>query len=364
MNFAACGLALDAKPQAAIINCGNRHMMIVMDAMTFLDKGGKTKRQPVFVITGDEEFLKRRTLAALQAVIVGESDPSFAVSSYPGDKADFAAIRGELDTLPFLCEARLVVVEQADPFVTKFRAMLEKFVEKPATSGVLVLDVKSWPSNTKLAKLVPETATFVCKAPAAYKLAGWCAEWAKAHYGKKLPTNAAELLVDLVGPQMGLLDAELNKLAIYAGERPGIELADVDALVGRSRAANVFKIMDAVGDGKPAAALTILSELFEEGEAELAILGALGAQLRRLALAARLHRQGAPLDNAMDRAGVAKWPQARDSAVKQLKHLGWNRLDKLYDWLVEVDQGMKGGSPLPEKLQMERLIVRLARPRS
>ena len=47
-----------------------------------------------------------------------------------------------------------------------------------------------------------------------------------------------------------------------------------------------------------------------------------------------------------------------------MKYLGWNRLDKLFDWLLEVDQGMKGGSPLPDTVQLERLIVRLARPRA
>lgn len=335
-----------------------------MDATAFLDKAGKAKRQPVYVVTGDEDFLKRRALHAIQELIVGDADPSFAVSAYAGDKADFATIKSELDTLPFLTDRRLVIVEQADPFVTKFRGPLEKYVAQPSATGVLVLDVKSWPSNTKLAKLVPDAGTIVGKAPAAYRLPAWCVEWAQSRYGKKLPADAAELLVELVGAQMGVLDMELDKLAAYAGDRPAIELADVDALVGRSRAANVFKIMDAVGEGKPAEALKILAELFEEGEAPLAVLGALGAQLRRLATAARLHKLGAGLDDAMDRAGVAKWPQARESARKQMKHLGWGRLDKLFDWLVEADAGMKGGSPLPDKLQLERLIVRLARPRA
>jgi DNA polymerase-3 subunit delta len=335
-----------------------------MDALTFLDKAGKSKRQPVYVITGDEDFLKRRALAKLQEAIVGDADPSFAVSNYSGDKADFAVVKGELDTLPFLTECRLIVVEQADPFVTKFRSQLEKYVGTPSPSGVLVLEVKSWPSNTKLAKLVPDAATIVGKAPPVYKLPAWCVEWAESHYGKKLSPNAAELLVELVGAQMGLLDSELDKLSVFAGSKSTIDQADVDALVGRSRAANVFKILDAVGEGKAAEALKILAELFEEGEAPLAVLGALGAQLRRLATAARLHKLGAGLDDAFDRAGVAKWPQARDSARRQMKYLGWNRLDKLFDWLLEVDQGMKGGSPLPDTVQLERLIVRLARPRA
>jgi hypothetical protein len=36
----------------------------------------------------------------------------------------------------------------------------------------------------------------------------------------------------------------------------------------------------------------------------------------------------------------------------------------LYDWLLETDQGMKGGSALPEPVQIEKLVVRLARARA
>ena len=93
------------------------------------------------------------------------------------------------------------------------------------------------------------------------------------------------------------------------------------------------------------------------------MLGALGFQLRKLARAARMSKQGTNLEEAMSKAGVGAWPQARDEARKQMKHLGWNRLDKVYDWLLEIDSGLKGGNPLPDRLQIERLIVRLARPR-
>jgi hypothetical protein len=45
----------------------------------------------------------------------------------------------------------------------------------------------------------------------------------------------------------------------------------------------------------------------------------------------------------------------------QMRHLGQRRLARLYDWLLEVDLGSKGGSQLPERVLFERLIVRMAR---
>ena len=334
-----------------------------MDALAFLDRAAKSKRQPVYVLAGEEDFLRRRCRDAIVALVLGDADPSFAVSSYDGEKLDFSAVRNDLETLPFLAPARVVIVEQADAFVTEHRPALEKYVAAPSKIGVLVLEVKSFPETTKLAKALPDAAKIACKAPKEEHLPGWCAGWARAGHGKQLPAEAAELLVELVGPSMGLIDQELAKLAVAVGEKPRIDAEEVDAYVGRSRSVDVFKILDAVGDEQPARALHLLARLFEEGEDPLAILGPLTYQLRKLAAANRALDRGLTAGQAMDAAGVPTWPKIRAGFERQLRHIGRRRLAKIPGWLVEINLGLKGGSPLPPRLQLERLIVRLARPR-
>ena len=130
-----------------------------MDAIQFLGKSTKTKRQPIFVLNGDEDFLKRQVLAALRALVLGAGDDGFGLSVHAGDKATFAAVRDEVETLPLLGPRRLVVVDRADPFVSRYRAQLERYVEAPGGAGVLVLDVASWPANTRLAKALPDAAS-------------------------------------------------------------------------------------------------------------------------------------------------------------------------------------------------------------
>jgi len=330
-----------------------------MDALAFLERSAKAKPLPIYVLAGDEPFLQRLALDALKKSLLGEGEDAFGLSSYGGDKAEYATVRSDLETLPFLSPRRVVVVSDADPFVTKYRSSLERYFAKPAEKGVLVLEVKTWPSTTKLAKALTDVATIQCKAPPAYKLPQWCVQWCQARHGKPLSQPAAQLLVDLIGPEMGQLDQELEKLSIYVDQRPKIDVADVDVLVGRSQAANVFKILDAIAAGRPAEALKILSRLFEQGDDALKILGALGFQLRKLANAARLSRQGVPVSAALDRVGVP--PFARQGAEAQLRHLGRRRADRLFDWLLEVDLGVKGSSPLPPHILLERLLVRLGR---
>jgi DNA polymerase-3 subunit delta len=329
-----------------------------MNAVDFIQKK-KLPPHTFFVLTGAEDFLRRQVRALLESQLLGDADPAFAVATYAGDDAQFSTIKAELDTLPFLSPCRVVVIEQADPFVSKFRAQLEILVEKPS-KGVLVLEVKTWPANTKLAKLVPKEATIECKPIDAKLLPGWCVAQA-ASKGKKLAKNAADMLVELVGGTLGVLDQEIEKLTAYVGDRATIVEEDVDHLVGRSRAAETFKIFDAIGSGQPAAALRILQRLFDEGESPIAILGAFSWQLRRLAQASRLVKQGAPVTQALLDVGV------RDFFVqnweKLIKHLGRRRLDRLYDWLVEADLGMKGDNPVDEHIQLQRLLALLAQPR-
>jgi DNA polymerase-3 subunit delta len=331
-----------------------------MDSLTFLEKSPRAKPQPIYVLTGDEPFLRSRVLDALKTQVLGPEGGELGLSTHSGDKAAYAAVFDELHTLPLLSPRRLVLVEDADPFVTRERARLEKYFAEPTAKGVLALSVKSFPATTKLAKLLPDAGLISCKTPPAAKLGEWCLHWSAGHHGKPLTRDAARLLVELVGADMGQLDMEMAKLAVYAGARPRVEVADVDALVGNRREEKVWGIFDQIGAGQAAEALTLLDRLLTQGEDPLALLGAFSSQLRRLAQTAALHAQGVALGEALEQAGVL--PFARRGAEQQLRHLGRRRLNQLYDWLLQTDFGIKGGNQLPPRTQLERLVVQLARP--
>jgi DNA polymerase-3 subunit delta len=330
-----------------------------MDSLAFLEAPDRAEARRVYVLHGDEDFLKRQALAALQRRWLGDEPPPFALASHAGDRASFPAIADELHTLPFLSPCRVVVVENADPFVTANRSALEKYAGNPSATGVLVLVVKSWTANTNLAKMLDNQATLTCKAPAVHRLPEWCARWSAARHGKELTGPAGQLLVDYIGPEMGLLDQELAKLAVYVGTNKRIDRGDVDKLVGNSRAEDVWKTFNAIAGRRAGEALTILGRLLEQGDDANNILGAFRVRLRPVAKAYRLTRLGRSLDAALQEAGVP--PFAIRDSKQLMQHLGQRRLEKLYDWLVEVELGLKGSSPLPPRLLLERLVVRLAR---
>jgi DNA polymerase-3 subunit delta len=162
-----------------------------MDSLAFLNKPPSAKPRPIYAVHGEEDFLKRCVLAALRTLILGPDEDTFGLSTHAGDKATFAAVHDDVDTLPFLSPRRLVVVENADPFVTRYRPQLEKYFAEPASKGVLVLELRLWPPTTRLAKMLDDSATIVCKAPAGQRLLDWCVRWAASAHGKQLTAEAA-----------------------------------------------------------------------------------------------------------------------------------------------------------------------------
>lgn len=329
-----------------------------MDAIPFLEKPS-TKVLPFYVVFGDEPFLKRQVLKSLRQRVLGPEGDEFGQASLAGDKVAFAEVFDDVETASFFSPRRLIVVDNADPFVTKSRALLEKHLGRLKGPNVLALEVKTWPSNTRLAKMVPDAASISCKALASQRLVSWCVQWASSSYQKQLPQPAATLLVDLIGAEMGMLDQELLKLSIYVGQREKITVEDVDRLVGQSRAENVWKIFDVLAEGNLSQALKMLDRLLDQGEAPLALLGAIGSQLRKMAQATRLARNGISLGAALAQAGIP--PFATRRAEQHLRFLGRAQAERIYDWLLEVNQGLKGGSQLPERTLLERLVIRLGR---
>lgn len=325
-----------------------------MDAFTFL-AGSPSAVSPVYALVGDERFLKHQVLRRIETLLAGgeNSDLDRTIHS---DDAAWAEVHDDLHTISFWGTLRLVVVQDADKFVTQHRKRLEQYVARPSSAGILVLDVKNWPKTTLLAKAVPDAATIHCDPLKPQSLSAWCRKWTQERHGKRLSAAAATLLVEMVGSEMGLLAQEIAKLSTYVGNRESIETQDVDRLVGQSRVETVWKMLDALAEGQPAQAFAALEHLLHQGQEPLAILAAMSWQLRRLAQAARLLELGQPLDAALGQAGIP--PFNRPRAGVQLRRLG-PRGRKIFDWLIETDLAMKSTDALPPRLMLERLLVLL-----
>lgn len=333
-----------------------------MHAFELIGRGLSGEPKPIYAIFGDDAYLRHEaTRAIVRAAMDGEEE-GMGLARFEGASADLAHVLDEVRTLPFLSKRRVAVVEDADPFVTANRKELEGYAARPSTSGVLVLSVKSWPSNTKLAKLVEGIGLSVeCKAPRESELPGWLTRLAKERWSAKLGAEAARLLVELVGPEPGLLAAEVDKLATYVGQGKEIARDDVAAMVGAGRVLEVWAMIDKATTGDGAGALAVLDRLLTAGEAYPRLLAAMASTLRKVCHAGRLRLARHDLREACRMAGI--YSGQVETVGRQHAHLGPGRVDRLPVMLLRADLDLKGSSTLDQRTVMERLLVELAAPR-
>ncbi len=211
--------------------------MPALHALDYLADAASTEIPPVCVAFGDEPFLKALALAELRRAALGVGEAEFSATRFEGRLAEPRAVFDELSTVAlFGGGGRLVIVDDADEFVTRNRAVLEDYVARPSKAGALVLVVDAWPSNTRLAKAVAAQGLAIeCKLPPPARVLKWLESWARSRYQARLERSAAELLREIVGDEMGLLDQELAKLAAAAQDGP-ISAELVQRLVGGWRA--------------------------------------------------------------------------------------------------------------------------------
>ncbi len=103
--------------------------------------------------------------------------------------------------------------------------------------------------------------------------------------------SAGNVMIERIGFVFGLLDTELAKLALFAGEDGKVSDAIVHELVGGWRTKTVWEVADQIADGKVASAMEQLDRLFASGQNAIGIFAQLSWYFRRYGMAAHCIEQ-------------------------------------------------------------------------
>ena len=335
----------------------------------YLWKTSKFPAQPICVVYGDDAFLRSSAVRHIRDQVLAAEDAEFALSLFEGDdsKLEFKDVLRELQTTAmFGGGQRVVRVDEADSFVSKYRAELEKYAENPSGQAVLILQLKSFPATTKLYKqLVASGLIIESKTHSEKEMPGWVVQWAKSHHKVLCDKVAAEMIVQRIGLEHGLLDQELAKLALMVtDEKNGITPELVEQAVGSWRSRTAFEMLDLALSGKTTAAVRQLDALILAGENAVGILAQIAATLRKLATATEIildaERQNRKVSvrSALEKAGVKGFVLGKTE--EQLRQLGRHRGAKLPNWLLQLDLDLKGASRSDPRLLLEMFIVKLS----
>lgn len=349
----------------------------------FLDKPADLGKASVCALFGGERYLKTMAIKHLVTSFSGGSsddDEEFSTARFDGSETDWADLMDELCTVSLFGGGgpKLVVLDNADDFVKRYREKLEDFVAKPRGNGTLALVVGTWAKNTRLYKAIDKSGMQIhCDAPTKprgknadqAKVAKWIVGRAKKVHGFKLAPAGADLIVELTDCDFGRMEQELCKLALYVEDgATEMKPEQVGKVVGGWRTRTMWNAIDAATEGNGAYALQLLDQLLKSGEHPLALFGQLSWSLRRYGevfdLVEREQRTGRRLDmsGVLKKAGFRPWGGELDSAGSRIKRLGRRRAGELNQKLLAADLALKRTHAREERgrLVLEELFVWLS----
>jgi DNA polymerase III subunit delta len=346
----------------------------------------------ITLIHGPTELLRAEALAAIRNGIA--HDPEIVELNtirLDGRVATVSELRNASDTLPFLAERRLVIVEgllarlatpakgrgkAAEPAEAEDGAA-ETQLSPEAAKGqakVLLAYLDDVPDSTELVFLEEDTTgggpilrrlqeltrsghvkIITCEKLRRNELPDWIRQRA-AMRRVKLDAGALADLAEFVGDELRQLDQELIKLADYAPTRT-VTREDVRKLVPATRAASVFEMVDALGLGDGHTAGKLMKHALDiDGEQPLRLIGMISRQYRLLIQAKALQAQGVKPPEMARTLNVADWTVPK--LLSQVNRHTFVALERAMERILAADEAIKTGK-LSDREAMDVLLAEL-----
>lgn len=341
----------------------------------------------IYLLYGEEEFLSRQELAALRAPFGSGDLIELNTTWLDGESLRLRDLEAAACSLPFMAECRIVVVEgllgrlqrrrrrvaatgdpedepgappgdedagAEDPEWERLGAVLAAV---PPTTLLVFLEGAVDPHRpaAKAVMAAAETRRFDRLRGA--RLVAWVRDRARQH-GCALAGRALDTLVALAGNDLRLLDAELQKLALYAGGEP-VDEETVRRLVPLTAETGVFGLVDAFVERQLTRAQRELHRLLAQGAAPPYLLFMLARQVRLVLMAADLLQQRTPQADLGQLLGLRDY--ALQKTLEQAQRADATALPAMLARLLEADLQVKQG-PMDPVAALELLVTELCAP--
>lgn len=331
----------------------------------------------LYLFHGEDDLSRREAVRGL--LPAPGSDEYLEVSVFEGT-ADVQEVIQACSTLPFLTGKRYVLLrnfiaantrrgrseeDEEAPADTEQRpdrkrpvqALRDALAGMPETTILILEESGRAPANSvlvKYAKANGEEREF--RPLQGSELAGWIRRQFEARQTPVHPL-AVQTLMAYVGPDLLLLEKEIDKLSAYAGGEQ-VQQVDVAEMVASAEETKVWDMIDAAAMGRANEAVSQLRRLLADtANPPLRTLGAITNRFRTMIMIKEL------VDQRLPDMAVAKQTGLQDWSVRNTRplarHFTMDQLKQVYERLLATDITLKR-SPLDDKLTLELLVLDIA----
>jgi DNA polymerase-3 subunit delta len=347
----------------------------------------------VYLFLDCDEYLATQRIRELKAAVGDAELADLNITEWEGGETNASEILGQASMMPFLASRRLILVRGYLAHLEK-RMNATKSTESAAhneaaqlltglhdvsdSCDLLLVEngldkrraiwkgfrMKQHGGERDGERDVPGLQALIAAktvvqeelaAPDAKALPSWIQQRARA-LKITIEPRAVQLLAIYAGGNLRQLDNELEKLSLYAGQRP-ITVEDVNLMVSDASEAMIWNLTDALSQRNPAKAMQSLQAL-RRGDAHPIYLLTMIARQFRVILKVKEAMRTLTGANEYDIAKVVREkPYPVKKAMQQANGYTFPELVDLMDRLVVADYAMKTGAD--PQTEIDLLIAEL-----
>jgi len=312
---------------------------------------------PLYYFYGEERYLQDQAVQTLLQRWGEKINRGLNFEVYSGAATPISAIIDNARTFPFLGKRKVILVKEAEKVLTPGKNdRLSAYLKDPNLKTILIFTGKtiSFRGNS-LSSINQNGLVKEFKHPYSNEIPDWINCMAK-DLGKSVEFQATYLILELVGNRLQDISNEMEKLALFIGERKEITREDIEKAVSSLRIESIFDLIDYIGNRKLAKALLSLSQLMESGEPPLKILALITRQFRMIMKVRSLLDQGIRPEKVKTNLKIKNfiWKKLSPQAYKFSR----KKLEVCFQRLWKSDLALKTRS-IPKKVVLERLIMDL-----
>jgi DNA polymerase-3 subunit delta len=328
------------------------------------------------IFYGEDDYSIARELAELKKTLGDAAALVTNTTVLDGRQVTPEQLRAACETVPFLGEKRLVIIEGLlERFEEKRRSAKKKAArqqEQPPDYLKIAEAIKHLPPFTELVLLgggVRATNPLFRELATAAKVKNFpvlkgapLKQWIDRYLARQeknagMSPQAIKLMTTFVGSDLWTMANEIDKLILYTGGRR-IEEADVRAVVSNAQEASVFNMVDAIIESRVGEAQSLLQQLLLAGTEPVYILSMLVRQARMVFQLMDMRDRSRSRGEIQGKLGIKNdfilnkvWAQAERYTPARIK--------EVYHKLLEADTAIKTGKYAAPEMALEVLVVEL-----
>jgi DNA polymerase-3 subunit delta len=333
-----------------------------------LNEAHERRLRPVYLVIGEEPFLRARVVAALREAALHGAVPGLNDDELRAGETTPEVVLAAARTVPMMAARRLVVVHDLERWEGREAASasgtapldrLAEYAQAPVDSTVLLLVGGKMDRRRRLVAFAQKQGFLVsCGVLSGADLAGWISARAR-ELGTPLAAGTPELLAELCGPELSPVADALERVSLFVGSGNTVTEDAIAECIVRVRPTTVWELVGAVGRRDVGAALEALNEVYDPHDRGLRLVGVLAWSARQLLKFESAIRAGLPPAEAAARAGAPPF-KARELS-QQVRAIARADLERWPSVLAGVDRSLKGGSRRPPKAVLEAAVIELCR---